>query len=163
MSFNEETYNEFRFFLNIYGPEIGDEEKNKILSIGTKLINSENYMEFVKNDFDKIINDAFSISVDFSVLVKCIIELNRKVDFYKQLDIKRLKFLLYPVIYATLYKNHGSIMKEMNITNFRVLYSNAMDLVLIPIESVEIVKETCANCLARKYSFFSWFESKKKI
>ena len=161
---NEDTYNEFRFFLNIYGSQIGDEEKNKILSISTKLINSENYMKLVKEDFDKIMKDEkFDLSTDFGVLVKVLIELNQFVDFYKEIDIKRLKFLLYPVIFAQLYKYHIDIVNKMNITDFRVLYSNAMDLVLIPVESVRIAKESCSNCLARKFDLFKCLENKKRI
>lgn len=161
---NKKVYDEFNFFLNVYGIEIKDDEKNKIMSISTKLINSENYMNLVKDYFDKIIqNKTFDLKIDFGILVKCIIELNQFVDFYKEIDIKRLKFLLYPVIYAELYKNHLDIVNKMDESEFRILYSNAMDLVLIPVESVKIVKESCINCMSRKIKWFSWLENKKKI
>jgi hypothetical protein len=121
-------------------------------------------MNLVKDYFDKIIqNKTFDLKIDFGILVKCIIELNQFVDFYKEIDIKRLKFLLYPVIYAELYKNHLDIVNKMDESEFRILYSNAMDLVLIPVESVKIVKESCTNCMSRKIKWFSWLENKKKI
>lgn len=161
---NETTYKEFEFFLNTMAKEIGGNEKNKILSISSQMINSKNYMNLVKEKLDNIIGaDDFNIFTDFAVLLKCVIDMNQYVDFYKEITPDRLKFLLYPVLYANLYKNHIDVLNGMSIGDFRLLYANAIDLVFIPIQTVQIVKESCTNCLARKVKLLSWLENKIKI
>jgi len=161
---NQAVYDEFQFYLNTEGKNIGDDEKVKILSLSSKLINSDNYMNLIKNDFEKIVNTPnFNIMTDFCVLIKCIIDLNKCVDFYKKIKVDRMKFLLYPIIYSNLYKNHLDVLNNMNISDFRLLYSNAMDLLLIPVESIEIVKEDFVNCCGRSFKWLSWLENKKKI
>lgn len=161
---NEDSYNEFRFFLNTVAKEIGDNEKNKILSISSKLINSENYMNIIKEELNKIIEtENFNLITDFSILIKTVLDCNKHVDFYKEITVDRLKYLMYPVLYAHLYKNNTDLLNSINISDFRILYINAMDLLLIPVQSIKIDKVNCLNCIGRTFKFLSWLESKKKI
>ncbi len=161
---NNVVFQEFQFFINTVATDLGENEKLKIISISSKLINSVNYIELTKQELDKIVNTPdFNFMTDFAVLIKCLIDLNKHIDFYKEITIERLKYLYYPVIYAYLYKNNVDLLNKINITDFRMLYINTIDLVLIPIQAVKIVKESCTNCMSRKIKWLKWLENKKKI
>lgn len=161
---NEEIHKEFRFFIETEGKNLRDSEIDKISSLSSKLTNSEKYMNLIKNDLEKITNEPnFNLMTDFGVLLKCIINSNKTVDFYKELTCNRLKYLYYSILYAYLRRNKPNLLNNINIGDFRMLYVNAMDLILIPIETVTISKEDCSNCLARSFSFFKWLENKTKI
>lgn len=161
---NKDCYDEFGFFLDAEGKNVKDGEKNKIRSIVSKMIKSEKYMEEIKKQFDEIINAPdFNIMTDFSVLLKYLINANQNFDYYKEITPERIKFLLYGVTYTVLYKNYSELLNSTNPSDLRQLYVNAMDLVLIPTETMAIKKEDCATCLGRTIKILSFLEKKRKI
>lgn len=161
---NEDIYNELRFYINAEGKDVSATEQTKILSDATKILSSVAYMDEIKTRFGVLLNEpSFNIMVDFGEILKIVINLNQMCDHYKDLTIDRLRFIMYGVIYSTIHKNYPNILNNISMSDFRMLYSNSMSLILIPIDTVKISKEDCINCVARTFKFFSWLENKLKI
>ncbi len=155
---------EVSFYLRNVGRELGGNEQNKILSICSKIINSSSYMEKVKNEFNIITNNEnFNLFTDLPELIKILINLNEKCDFYKVCEPERMQYVYYAIIYATLIKNNLEIVNKIDITNFRLIYSNSMDLLLLPKEKLRLEKQDCFNCLSRTFTILKFLENKFKI
>lgn len=161
---SDQIDNEINFYLRNIGKELGGNEQNKIMSITSKVINCTEYMDKIKSSINPIIMlENFNISTDLSELIKTIISVNNTCDFYKIVEPCRMQYVLYGILYSVLIKNHIDIMNNINITDFRLMFSNSMDLLMMPSNKLKMEKENCINCMSRSIRWLNWLENKLKI
>jgi len=161
---SEQIDHEISFYLRNVGKELGGNEQSKIMSIVSKVINCTEYMAKINNNLSPIVLlDNFNINTDFSELVKIIIRVNNECDFYKIVQPDRMQYVLYGILYSTLIKNHIDVMNNINITDFRLLFSNSMDLLMMSSNNLRMEKENCINCISRSIKWLNWLENKLNI
>ena len=161
---SENIDTEISFYIRNVGKNLGGNEQNKIMSIITKIISSKDYMEKVKKEFEPITNNEnFNLNVDLPELIKILISVNEKCDFYKVCEPDRMQYVLYGIIYTSLIKNNIDLINKIDLTDFRLIFSNSMELLMMPSQKIRLQKQDCMNCLSRTFTILSFLESKLNI
>lgn len=161
---SESIDEEISFYIRNVGRELGDNEKFKISCMCTKIINSNEYMNKVHEAFIPLANNEhFNLNTDLTELIKILINLNNKCDFYKTIEPDRNQYIYYAIIFASLIRNNVELMNKINRTDFRLIFSNAMELIMMPSQKLRLEKEDCINCVARTFKWLSWLENKLNI
>ena len=143
---NSDIRDEMILLLNIY--EVEANEQIKILAICTKFLDSKKYVDEMKNVLDNVFNgENFNINTEFSRILLAMINLNRKVTFIKEVKEKRIKYLIYCVLFSYLIKNQSQIINTLSLGELRLLFCNAIDLILLVPETIKIGKEGLCSCL----------------
>lgn len=150
---NSDIQNELLLLLNIDSVSPADEQI-KILKICSDILNSQVYEQNIIKNLDEIFNQSdFNASTEFSRLIIAILNLNKEVEYYKNVNSTRMKYVIYCVFYSYLLKHQIDWINKQNIADIRLLYSNTWDLLQIVPDTIKIAKSTC-KCL-------SWFGSSK--
>ena len=161
---NEQIDTEVNFYVRNIGKDLGGTEQSKIMSIVTKITTCSEYMEKVNEAFKPVTeHENFNLTTDLTELIKILIVLNQGCDFYKIIVPERMQYIIYGVIYASLLKNNNDIINNIDPSDFRLIYSNAMELILLPSEKLRMEKQDCINCISRTFKWLSWLENKLNI
>lgn len=151
---NESIVNEMKLLYNVYS--VKGKERNKIDAICSNVLDNEEYVSRVKKSLDNVFNnDDFNFSSEFTRLILNIININKSVDYYKEISPERMKFILYGVLYYYLLKNQQTFLNQISMGDIRLLYCNSIDLLLLVPETIKVDKESCCNCLGRTFDWFS--------
>jgi hypothetical protein len=142
--------NELQLLMNI--EKVDGQEQIKICSLLSQMLGCDAYVEKIKNDLDKTSNSPnFNLMIDFSQLLLTIINVNQDCSFKKEIIESRMKFIIYGVLYAYLLKNNVDLLNSLNLGDFRALYLNAVELILLIPQSVKVLQEDCMNCMGRVF------------
>jgi len=145
---NDTIWEELNFILNKFGKEEPDEHI-KIKHICTKVLDCEEYESLIKKSLDNMFNiPNFDIS-DFSRLMLAIIEINKNIDCYKEVSVKRMKYILYSVLYSYLIKNQANFINMEGIAKIRMSFFNSIELMLIIPQTIKVNKQSCISCIGR--------------
>jgi len=152
---NETIQSEIMLLLNIY--EVKGNEQVKILAICSKILDSKEYMNKLKDSLNGVFtNSDFNFIIEFSRLINAIICFNGNLDFYKNVSQERMKYIIYCILFAYMLKYQPQTLNSIPSGELRLLYSNSIDLVLLLPETIKINKESCSSCLGRNFSLFKW-------
>ncbi len=125
-------------------------EAIKILSICSHMLKTEAYVTVVKNMLDNVFNSPdFNFMTEFGHVIKGIISLNRRANYYKMVSLNRVKYVLYAVFYNYLYHQQPDVLNSLDMGEFRTLYDNTWDLLKTEPILLQIAKEGCMNWFAR--------------
>ena len=127
----------------------------KVLAICSQLLNSNDYVARVAKSLNGIFaQPEFDFMAEFGLVVQALIKINQSVEFYKEINVQRAKYVLYAVFYHYVYKNQLNWLNEQNIGTIRLLYSNVYDLLMVKSESLAIAKQGCLSCIGACVPFF---------
>jgi hypothetical protein len=125
-------------------------KKEEALNLIKKVLNIKTYFESVKNDFDKILEDKKIDSKDISKMMIVMIKLNnllpKLLNLKEKISIDKMKYIFYATIYFYIIQYQPEFFNELQLDEFRLLYSNLWNLVEINPETVKVA--------AKKFSGF---------
>lgn len=145
---NDSIWEELSFILNKFGKEEPNEHI-KIKHACTRMLDNNDYMNTIKLSLDSIFKIQNFDNSDFSRLLLAIIEVNKKVSYYKELSENRMKYVIYAVLYSYLINNQHDFVNLEGITKIRISYFNSIELALLVPQTMKIAKETCLSCIGR--------------
>lgn len=159
---NYQVQNEITFVMtNI--DKTGGTEQTKIIALLGPVLNNAEYMEKIKESLNPVADaENFSIA-DFGQMILRIIDVNKEHCFYKQIAESRMKFLIYAVLYKYFLEYQTDKLNNIPMVDFRMMYLNAIDLVLLVPETIKIEKEDCLNCLGRSINWLGCLAKKSRI
>ena len=144
---NSDIQGELTLLMNIY--DVKANEQIKILSICSKVLTNEEYIKSVKDLLNDVMkNEDFIFIIEFFRVISSLIHLNKNVSFYKEISEDRMRFVLYAVLFDYLLKNQANLINKLPIGQLRLLYCNAMDLVLMQPEFIKIAKKSVLSCIS---------------
>ena len=151
---NSDLQREILLMAEIDG-NIKGSEAIKILSICSHLLNNEQYVETLKNTLDNVLNTPdFDFKMEICHAVLAIIRVNKRTNYYKQISIDRMKFVLYAGLYGYLIKNQTDLLNEMSsMAELRLLYANVWSALQTDPRILEIAKESWGSCMSRLTGF----------
>ena len=65
-------------------------------------------------------------------------------------------YILYSILFTYLLTNQSDFLNQIEMSKIRLLYFNAIDLILLIPETIKVGKESCGGCLGRRFSFLSF-------
>lgn len=141
---------EVLLILNVFG-EYKEKEQISIVSVCSKMLDCDKYVSKIKLALDEICKEpSFDITTDFINLIVRIINENRNVEFYKELDQKRMKICIYCMLYNYLINNdNNENLNKLEIQKFRILYFNTVKVLLLAPDEVIVPKESLTSKIGR--------------
>jgi hypothetical protein len=137
-------------------------EQIKVLKICSDILGHQEYTNNIIGIFGGIFNQPdFNISSEFGKIILCILEFNKEVSYYKNIEISRMKYIIYAVLYAYMLKYQVEWINKQNIGDIRILYSNSWELIQIIPETVKIAKIDCLGCIGKRCKWFSFLSGGK--
>jgi hypothetical protein len=123
-----------------------DEEKSKDVEILIKkVIFTKIYVESIKKDFDKILEDKKIDERDISRLMMIMIKLNnilpKMLNLKEKIKVEKMKYIFYSILFGYIRQYQNEFFIDINIFEFRLLYSNLWSLVEIDPETVKVTKK----------------------
>jgi hypothetical protein len=150
---NDDIDNEIGRLLRI--DNVKGDECIKVLAICAKVLNNSDYIVQVAKLIDGIFSQpSFDFMAEFGLVIGQLIELNKRVTFYKEVSVERMKYVLYAVFYHYAFKKRLNWLNEQNIGQIRLLYCNVYDLLMIRSESLKIAKSGCLSCVCAAVQFW---------
>lgn len=136
--------------------EIKGTEAIKVLSICSHVLGCSDYEEKMTELLGHIFNSPdFDLMAEISHVVLAIVKFNQKTNYYKLVAVDRMKYVLYATLLHYMLKHNLDYFNNMDIGKFRLLYCNSWSLLSTDPKMVEILKETCVQCINRKTKWFS--------
>ncbi len=122
---------------------IDDYSKNdEVLLLIKKILNSVEYLEMIKKDFDKILEDKKIDSKDIPKMITIMIKLNNLIPkltgIKEKISIDKMKYIFYATLYFYIIKYQVDFFDTFGIDEFRLLYSNLWNLVEINPDTVKV-------------------------
>lgn len=122
-------------------------EQIKILSICSNVLSSKDFLSNLVSTLENLFNQQdFDLTSEFARVVLAIIKISNNATYYKDIDIKRMKYVIYAVFYYYMLKYKTDLLNKLDLGSLRLLYSNAYDLVELVPETVKIAKQGCLSC-----------------
>ena len=111
------------------------------------------------NDQIKILDDVFNqqdfdLSSEFTRLVLAILNLNKNVEYKKEINEIKVKYVIYACLYFYLIKYQVDFCNKTDMGKIRLLYCNSFELISLVPETIKVQKQSCLSCI-------SWFRSGK--
>lgn len=158
---NEEIRNELLLILNVFEKTETDKQV-KIISMLSKILDNKIYTETIKKELEAITSiKNFDITVDFTRLILSVLNVNSRFEFQKEISVNKMKYIIYGIIYNNFVKNDPNILNNIDITKFRILYYNAINLMLLPPENLKIKTNSFWEWLFGDICGFRCFKSGK--
>lgn len=151
--------------LNLFNlDKIDNIERIKVNKLCNDLVGNTEITSELNNNLNNLFNkDKFNLLIDMPVIIKNILDLLERVEYYKsvKIDSGRMKYILYCIMVSFLYSNKPEILEKVEINDIRSIYFSVYDLViLIP---QDIKKYKCSTCLFNSFKILNRFNSKKII
>lgn len=121
---------------------------DEVLDLIKKILNTRDYFEIIKNDFDKILEDKKIDSNDITKMMIVMIKLKNLLPKILNLKEKvskitydKMKYIFYATLYLYIIKYQPDFFDQLKINEFSLLYSNLWSLVEINPENINITKK----------------------
>ena len=115
----------------------------------SNVLSSDKYLKELIKILDNLFNQKdFDIYSEFSRLVLSIFNLNKVVNYKKEISEKRMKYITYACLYYYMIKHKTNWFNEQDHGKIRILFCNSWDLVSLIPETVKIAKTSCISCLS---------------
>jgi hypothetical protein len=128
--------------------------KEQIFDLIKKIFSSQNYFEFVKSDFDKILEDKKIDSKDISKMMIVVVKLNnilpKLLNLNEKISIDKIKYIFYATLYLYIIKYQKEFFNNVGISEFRLLYSSLWNLIEINPELLNVSNEKITGILCCK-------------
>ena len=126
----------------------------KIMSICSQVLSSNDYVQALKSSLGPIFCDpTFDIVNEIAQIMLALISLSQNCTYASKIKTKQLKYVLFASLYEYLVDNQPDLLRKVDLGSIRLAFSNAFDLIVIPVEKVQIpAKTVCDSCL----SCFGW-------
>lgn len=133
--------------------QIKGSESIKIMSICSNFLQNEIYVEEIKKFFDSVFNSPnFDFVSELAPILLGLVNINKKVNYYKNISLDRMKYVLFSVLYQYISKYQVELLNHIDIGQLRILFSNSFDLIKLQPHFVNIAKKGC-SCLN---NLFGW-------
>ena len=140
---------ELLLILNVFGAYKEKEQVN-ILATCSKILDNQKYNDLVKQKLDlHTKSPTFDITTDFINLVLEIVNVNKKVEFYKELCEDRMKVIIYCILYNYIVKYENDSLNKIEINKMRILYFNTINVLLLKPDIIKIQKEGWISSIGR--------------
>lgn len=158
---NDQIHQELVLLMNI-DSNVNSTSQIKILKICSDVLNCGEYVNKVTNSLNSMFNQpTFDANVDFSKLILSILTLNQDLEYYKDVNTFRMKYVIYGVFYAYLLKHQVDWINKTNIGDIRTMYNNCWDSLIVIPETIKIDKVSCLSCLGKSIGLLSWLRGSK--
>ena len=138
-------------------------ERTKIIAICNTLCHDGSLLSEIKNAITPVVEkEGFNIEKNISGVVSCIISIFTQVEFYKEVQTDRMKYIIYCLLISVLLKEYPKILEKVEIGTLRDLYDSVFEIVLIIPQTVKIAKSGCLTCLG-KTRVFSFLNKNKLV
>ena len=141
---------ELILILNVFG-DIKEKEQIKIISVCSKMLDSADYVGKLNAKLDELVSTPdFDITTDFINMVSSILDVNKDVEFYKELSVERMKICIYCMLYSYLLKSDkNNSLNKIEIHKFRILYFNTTKVLMLKPKVMKIKKEGLISAIGR--------------
>lgn len=121
-------------------------ESVKIIALTSKILSNSILIDEIKRNMMMLFNSPDFDSInEISQIIILIVNCIKKCTFYKELNLKRLKYIFWALIYHFL-KLNNEIMRKIEIGKLRLSYNNAISLLEIDPSNVKISKRSVIDC-----------------
>jgi hypothetical protein len=124
--------------------------KDKVTSLIRQIFSTKTYIEIVKKDLDKILEDKKIDQNDIPKIMILILKAKNIIpnvtNIKETISTDQMKYIVYATMYTYLKQYCADIFKEMQPEAFRLLFSSMWDLVKINPETINLIKEKIGGC-----------------
>lgn len=125
-----------------------------IISVCSQVLNSSSYIQTLNNTLNPVFSDpTFDLVSEIAQVMLALIKLAQVCTYSNNIPTSQLKYVLWASLYYYLVNSQANLLRKVDLGCIRLAYSNAYELIVIPVENVQILEKTvCDSCM----SCFGW-------
>lgn len=136
--------NEMISLLTNYEPIIDPDDQIRILAISSQFVNNSQYMDKVKEILDVFFVEdrEFNFWVELPKIISLLIDFNKTIASSKEIEIDKMKFVFYAVIYSYMDNFQSITLNKMNPGDFRICFLNVISILLTKPKNIKVNKQS---------------------
>lgn len=149
---NQDISQQVQLLLNI--DAVSPNDSITIMSVCSQVLNSAAYITTLTNALNPVFNiPTFDLVSEIAQVLLALIKMAAVCTYSQNIPSEQLKYVLWASLYYYLVTNQQNLLRTVDLGSIRLAYSNGFELIVIPVEQVQIVAKTvCDSCL----SCFGW-------